>query len=271
MTPPYGLILAGGRSRRMGRDKAALVYHGLPQTEWLRALLEPFCQEIFLSVREASESPQGKELVDRQPGEGPLGAIASAFEAYPEVPWLVVACDLPYVQPTLLQALLGAREGGRPVVSFESDFDGKSEPLCALYEPEAGETVRRAFSAGQRCPRSVIEELGVELLPLPIAGALDNVNTPDEAAAVEDKLRMPWARLQVSYFAQLAEEAGKTQETLEGAFGSLGELYERLRERYGFSLDRSRVRVAQNEEFAHWGDAPLAQAEIAFLPPFAGG
>src|SRR5689334_14779389 len=101
MFPPlHGLLLAGGSSSRMQTDKAALSFHGQPQLHWAYALLSDVCGQTFVSVRPDQRSEPTRaalpQIIDRQPGIGPIAGIAAAQEEFPDAAWLVVACDLPF-------------------------------------------------------------------------------------------------------------------------------------------------------------------------------
>ena len=104
----YGLILAGGFSRRMGKDKSLLNYHGKPQIEYVHNLLQELCDKVFLSKR--IDQPSYKttpSINDVEPflNKGPLGGILSAMKSFSDVSWLVLACDLPFVTKETLQTL----------------------------------------------------------------------------------------------------------------------------------------------------------------------
>src|ERR1700729_4125113 len=91
-----GLVLAGGRSSRMGRDKTSIPWHGKEQQYYMADMLKPLCCEVFISHRKEQgfETDENyKILVDAYTGIGPYGAILSAFEFQPDAAWLVVACD----------------------------------------------------------------------------------------------------------------------------------------------------------------------------------
>lgn len=75
----------------------------------------------------------------------------------------------------------------------------------------------------------------------------------------------------ILYFAILREQRGASEETLETGAGTLGDLYESLRSRYGFGLERRHIKVAVDAEFASMDDPVAEGAEIAFIPPVAGG
>ncbi len=191
LAPLHGLVLAGGASRRMGQDKAALALHGRPQLAWARDLLARHCEQVFTSIRaDQHDDPVRRDqpvIVDLHEGAGPIAGIAAAQVAHPGHAWLVLACDLPFVDDRCIEALLRHRDG-RPVVAFASSHDGLPEPLCAIYEPESGIGLRAAITSGRNCPRKYILGTGVALLPQPDPAALENVNTPDELQRARGQL-----------------------------------------------------------------------------------
>lgn len=193
MHPIAGLILAGGQSRRMGRDKASLAYgDGEPQWRAMARLLKPFCERVVVSVRAGQTlegwTPDAPDLlVDDAESNGPLAGVLTAFGKYPGHAVLAVACDLPLLGPDTLEHLLSKRDGTDAIV-YRSAHDGLPEPLCALYEPPMQEVFSRHASAGMRCPRKVLirEETRVRLVDLVRAEALDNANTPEDYERLRD-------------------------------------------------------------------------------------
>ena len=183
-TPLFGLVLAGGQSRRMGRDKALLDYRGMSQLEWSDRLLKPLCAEVFVSSRPgqfASLPYDGCRLLqDRFHDMGPMAGILTAFDAYPDAAWLVLACDLPYLDDATLRALLDGRDPDRDATAFDSAHDGLPEPLCAIYEPRFCTKLETLAAEGIRCPRKALLNADTARLALPAANALDNVNHPEE-------------------------------------------------------------------------------------------
>jgi molybdopterin-guanine dinucleotide biosynthesis protein A len=192
LAPLYGLVLAGGASRRMGRDKAALQYHGRSQVEWAHALLSRHCERAFVSVRRDqgadSASSRYPTLADTLEGIGPMAGIVAAQQAHPAAAWLVLACDLPFVTDAALELLKGQR-GTHAAAAFRSAHDGLPEPLCAIYEPASQAALRAAIDAGRHCPRKFLIQSGIPLIDQPDPGALDNVNTPDDFAEACGRLQ----------------------------------------------------------------------------------
>ena len=183
----YGLILAGGASSRMHRDKAALQYRGRSQLDRAFELVSRHVSPVFVSVRpdqaaEPTRAPR-PQIVDSAVGHGPIVGIRSALAAHPGAAWLVVACDLPFLSDTALTQLLRERDPGALATAFRSTHDGLPEPLCAIWEPAAG-SVLDAYQAGDgRCPRKFLMRHAARLLDPLDRHALDNINTPEEYAA----------------------------------------------------------------------------------------
>lgn len=194
LAPLYGLVLAGGASRRMGQDKAALALHGRPQLDWACDTLARHCERVFVSIRaDQQDDPvrRGRPvIVDVHDGAGPIAGIAAAQAAHPDNAWLVLACDLPFVDDAAISHLISRRDG-RLVVAYASSHDGLPEPLCAIYEPGSRASVLSALALGRNCPRKFIIDTGVALLQQPDPAALDNVNTPADLQRARGHLGRP--------------------------------------------------------------------------------
>lgn len=191
-TPLYGLVLAGGESRRMGRPKWAIHYHGEPQAHRVARLLGAVCERVFLSVRPGQDAdgiPDLPSLPDRFPPWGPSAGILTAMEAYPETAWLVAACDLPFLDAPTLAALVAGRDRLRIATAYRSAHDDLPEPLCAVWEPRARQRLLQAAGLGMACPRRVLRESRPRLLDLDDPRALDNANTPADYQAARSALR----------------------------------------------------------------------------------
>jgi molybdopterin-guanine dinucleotide biosynthesis protein A len=182
----YGLVLAGGESRRMGQDKALLIREGQSQLRYVASLLGKVSDAVFVSARrEQQDDPERSQfptIVDRYDNIGPVAGILSAMDEHPGVDWLVVACDLPNIDITTLEFLLGHLSRDRPFTAFESSYDGLPEPLCAIYTSGSDALIRQFVDEGIVCPRKMLINSDTELLAQPNPQALDNINTPDDLA-----------------------------------------------------------------------------------------
>lgn len=192
VAPLRGLVLAGGRSRRMQTDKALLQYHGKPQVQWVAELIAPYCASVHASVRatQAAEPVRAglPVIVDERDDAGPIAGIMAAQRRDPASAWLVVACDLPFLDAATLAHLVARRASSRVATAYRSAHDGLPEPLCAIWEPASASLVRGAVEAGRYCPRALLGAADALLLDLPDAAALDNVNTREEWAAARARL-----------------------------------------------------------------------------------
>jgi molybdopterin-guanine dinucleotide biosynthesis protein A len=168
----------------MQQDKAALNYHGRSQIEWAVSLLQPHAERVFVSVRpdQTTDPVRARfdQIVDTQDNLGPIAGIAAAQAKYPNVAWLVLACDLPFIHEGTLEHLLAAREPQRLATAYKSTFDGLPEPLCTIYEPASREPLLAHIAKGKVCPRKFLINSDVKLIEQPDPRSLDNVNTPDE-------------------------------------------------------------------------------------------
>lgn len=198
--PLFGLVLCGGRSRRMGRDKGRIIYH--PPRSALRRtvdLLAGVCDAVYLSLRADQQLPADAAALpridDRYPNYGPIGGIASAFLAHPAAAWFVVACDMPLLSRVFLQRLIGARDGARTATcaGYRSDAGPYGshlhpEPLCAIWEPAAATVLASALESGERSPRRVLERLSTTIIEPSDSRELLNANTPSEAALAAQEI-----------------------------------------------------------------------------------
>ena len=184
--PLYGLILAGGSSSRMRQDKAALQYGGVTQLDRAFELASRHVSKVFVSVRasQITEPARAQKpmIVDSVGGEGPIVGIRSAFAAYPNAGWLVLACDLPFLSDAALSQLLRERDATALATAYRSVHDGLPEPLCAIWEPAAAAALAAFDSGGGSCPRKFLIRHAASLLEPEDMRALDNVNTPEEYA-----------------------------------------------------------------------------------------
>lgn len=182
----YGLVLAGGESRRMGHDKALLVRDGQSQLQHIVSLLERTSDRVYVSTRrtQQGEPERGRyaTIVDRYDDIGPVAGILSAMDEHPGADWLMVACDLPNIDSATLTYLLDNRSHEKPFTAFTSSHDGLPEPLCAVYRAGSDEIVRKFVDDGIICPRKILIRSETQLLELPNPTALDNINTPDDLA-----------------------------------------------------------------------------------------
>ena len=164
----YGLVLSGGKSTRMGEDKGLIQYHDKPQREHLYELLDEVCDRTYLSIRsdQAQEIPKNyKTIIDDDHYRGPYNGLLSAHLKFPEVAWLVLACDLPMMDKEALKELIAARNSGKIASAFADAEIPLPEPLSAIWEPEALKQSITYLNAGNgTCPRKFLINADVNLV-----------------------------------------------------------------------------------------------------------
>ena len=180
-----GVVLAGGRSRRMGRDKALLALDGSALVRRAASVLSAVCEQTVLAVapgRRYSSVPL-VHVEDRLADCGPLAGLEAALAWAAPRSVLVLACDLPRVEAALLRRLLGAGGGSlpasRPCARLASR-DERLQPLCGLYSAACGEVFSELLDNGERSVLRALESIDSmrvafdDIDPDPFL----NVNTP---------------------------------------------------------------------------------------------
>jgi molybdopterin-guanine dinucleotide biosynthesis protein A len=182
-----GLVLAGGKSQRMGFDKGAYNWYGKEQRYYMADMLKPLCDEVFISRSSEKQdvSLSYPIITDTFTNLGPYGAILSAFRQQPDKAWLVVACDLPLLDSETLSYLVENRDVSAIATAFKSEENEFPEPLITIWEPKSYPVLLSFLAQGYSCPRKVLINTEPKLLEAPVPGALTNVNTPDELELIK--------------------------------------------------------------------------------------
>ncbi|MGK7393018.1 MAG: NTP transferase domain-containing protein [Candidatus Cyclobacteriaceae bacterium M3_2C_046] len=174
-----GLVLAGGKSLRMQKDKGLLNYHGKPQREYTYDIVAPFCQETYISCRPDQLdqfNPSYPGLADTFTELGPLGAVLSAFRRDPEAAWLIVASDLPLLSARSIEDLVRQRNPAAAATAFRQLDTGFPEPLIAIWEPKSYLTALQFLGLGYSCPRKILINSDCKIIDPPDPMELKNVN-----------------------------------------------------------------------------------------------
>jgi len=182
-----GVVLAGGRSRRMGRDKATLVVAGRTLARRAADLLGSVCAEVLVADRGRGVVP-GLPSVPDGPGAGPAAGLLGAARAAPGRPLLAFACDLPRVPPALLAALVELADRRGADLALPRSPRGP-EPLAAVYGPKALAALEEQVAAGEHALVGLLgrDDLTVAFLEGEALEALGhpadlfrNVNSPED-------------------------------------------------------------------------------------------
>lgn len=183
-----GIVLAGGRSRRMGRDKAALPFGDLPLLAWVVQRVATVCHPIIVVARDpdAYRDSGATVVADRWPGEGPLVGLHAGLAATETEYAAAIACDLPFVEPALLSALINLSPGWSAVVP---EALGNIHPLCAVYHRSVGRAAEDLLRRGGGSLRQLLAEPGLRVRLIheenlrewdPPLRSFMNINTPED-------------------------------------------------------------------------------------------
>ena len=147
-----GIILAGGTSRRFGRDKASEPLNGRPLLQWAEHRLEQAAQEIIVVKAPGQKLPALETrkpltvIEDLIPGKGPLGGVYSGLQAASHELSIAVACDMPLLCVPLLRWLCLLADGYDVVIPRR---EGRLQPLHAVYRRNCAEAIRQEMDAGK--------------------------------------------------------------------------------------------------------------------------
>lgn len=177
-----GVVLCGGKSVRMGRDKALITYHNNPQYAHIAALMRPYCKQVYISCRNDQKTvfnEQHQVITDSATFKdaGPLTGVLSAFEGLKNESLLVIGCDYPYFTTHDIMTLLQARQPGVDVVCYINSQSGFEEPLLAVYEKQCARLLTDFYHTGQTSLRHFLKTVNTKMLPGNIK-SITSIDTP---------------------------------------------------------------------------------------------
>ena len=180
-----GLVLAGGRSRRMGTDKALVEIAGRPLVRRIAERLAAVCTEVLVAPGERRLwGLPWQQVDDRVSGEGPLAGILGGLHVAGTPLMAVAAVDMPAVDGGLYRTLADAWDGRQ--VAVVPVADGRPQPLHAVYATASLPQFAALFDAGERSPTRALQRLDVMMVDVPGRGSWAvSLDTPDDLAAFD--------------------------------------------------------------------------------------
>ncbi|WP_304107859.1 molybdenum cofactor guanylyltransferase [Mycolicibacterium bacteremicum] len=180
-TPPAAVVLAGGASRRMGRDKATLVFEGRTLVERVVDTVAVPCDPVFVVAAPGQALPAlpARVLRDEVRGLGPLLATARGLRAAADAgaEWaFVCAVDMPYLDGVFIDLLTGPAATTRAAVLLV--WDGRDHYLAGLYRTSIADLADDLVAAGERSMRALVGAADTQRIVTEPQRALTNVNTP---------------------------------------------------------------------------------------------
>lgn len=194
--PIRGLVLAGGKSRRMGDDKGLLVYHKKPQRIHCFDMLQSLdLESVHISCRmdQVEELSAYNPIPDPVGKAGPMFILEHVLKHNPEVAWLILPCDVPLMEQETLNYLIQNRNPQSIATAYRSPSDGKPEPLLAIWEPKALVPIQKYLKKGIYSPRKLLMENEPSLVDAPNPQAFLNANSPEEKETVRELIKDGWA------------------------------------------------------------------------------
>jgi molybdopterin-guanine dinucleotide biosynthesis protein A len=181
----FGLVLAGGHSSRMGRDKGLLDYRGIPHQFYLESVLKKFCARVLLSVKASQtllEPTQHEYIIDNPAYEntGPIGAVLNAHESFPDKALFVISCDLPYFNKTCAKNVMDERDPSRAATAFFNTEAEQPEPLVTIYENIFLRGLGDAFRNGENSLRRMLKKSDVKLIQQNNPRCFQSADTPED-------------------------------------------------------------------------------------------
>ncbi|MBT8280488.1 MAG: molybdenum cofactor guanylyltransferase [Muriicola sp.] len=176
----------------MGTDKARLSYHGASQQEVLHEMALKICDRAFISLRTDQQDDLGSEIetiLDKNEYAGPFNGILSAHAAFPDVAWLVLACDLPLMNSDTLTKLMHSRDMKKDASALATQASGLPEPLAAIWEPSGlKKAIEYLQNATSSCPRKFLLQADTQLIYPEKDEFLANANSMEDYKRIKEVL-----------------------------------------------------------------------------------
>ena len=182
-----GIILAGGKSSRMGTDKGFLILNEKPFIQHSIDALKPLVSEIIIVSDNPDYDILGcKRVLDTIKDAGPVAGICSGLEASATNYNLVLSCDIPLIKTEILEKLIANTDTDSDIIQIESN--GKTMPLIALYKKQCSTVFSNLLKNDERRLRMAVNQCRVKNIPLNYNDnhATMNVNTKEELKQLED-------------------------------------------------------------------------------------
>ena len=187
------IILTGGDSRRMGQDKANLLWHERSLLQHVISLVQPLFSEVIISVRQPRANICLPQVCDDPVHRGPLGGLLAGL-AKANTAWVfLVACDMPFITPRVVEYLAQQRREHQAVVPF---VQGHPQPMAGFYAQSCLEPLRALLhdASAKHSLRALLERLDThyvaeaELQPAdPQLKSFFDLDTPQDFAAAQTR------------------------------------------------------------------------------------
>ena len=176
------VVMAGGRSKRMGEDKGLIQYKSKAHRYYMADMLKTIFNEVVISVPFDFEIPENSNyryVKDVVNDFGPLGGLYSLFKAYPNKSILIIATDMPEVEVKHISYLIENRDKNSIATCYKNS-DGFVEPLFAIWENSALSIIEKLIQDEKLSMRMILKNHKAKVIDIPDEKALLNINTEEE-------------------------------------------------------------------------------------------
>lgn len=176
-----GIVLAGGKSSRMGTDKAFIALHDRYFYQIASENIKPFCKEIIISINKSQATTYLFEypvIVDAFEDQGPLSGLVMAFNANP-VSYIVIGVDMVKVEHQHIQTLVDNHNIITGCSVYFNNKSGYFEPMLSIWEPDRLKELTKYYDEGGRSFQNFLKSISVNTISCDDCSFLFNANTPD--------------------------------------------------------------------------------------------
>ena len=254
------VILAGGKSERMGEDKGLMLIDGKPMVQHLINLFDELEMHSIIIANNDQYNQFGKAVFrDIRQDKGPLGGLHSAFMNSNSRSLFVASCDTPFITTELVNVLIKNYEDKVSIPKY----NGKTHPLIGIYPRSIFETIESQLNHGNYKIMDLINSL--EITPIDVTENFDanifrNLNTKNDIQT----------DVKVSFYGLIAERVNQSEVTISIPNTSNIDLRNHFNTKWPF-LNEISYKIAIDQELRSELNKNEHPKEIAILPPFAGG
>jgi molybdopterin-guanine dinucleotide biosynthesis protein A len=262
-----GIVLAGGKSSRMGSNKALLPLGNSTLLGRTLATMSQLCPELVISGEPSIYAQYEQRIIaDTYQGIGPLGGLYSCMQAAQADWYWVATCDQPFLMPFVYQRLHGAIRPSTQVVYATTH--NQTHPLVAIFHRSVFAKLTESIANEKYGVWKLIQQTNFTEVPFARneQHAFLNMNTTDDYKLISS---MNTHNVTLLYFGIVADIIGNFSENIAWN-GTLGDLNQMLLQKHP-QLANQQLRYAINRNLATMDQTIAPGDEIALLPPFSGG
>ncbi|WP_143525044.1 molybdenum cofactor guanylyltransferase [Labilibacter marinus] len=173
-----GVLIAGGKSIRMQKDKALMLYKGKKMATYSADLIRLFCNPVLVASSNAGHAEFGDWLVKDMIGAGPIAGLYAGLFQSTTLHNLVLPCDTPHMRADILEKLISFKDDFEAVVAV--DANGKVHPLIGVYDKRIIGFMKEEIEAGSYALMNILDKVNVKFVKFEETKAFQNINTIED-------------------------------------------------------------------------------------------